>query len=89
MQTNEAVYILCIFNRGDFFGLFFLCMYFSQHCFICRPSDTTVSEDPGIEPRTVAASALAVRRSIATRLHLIPILIPGVEKLKNLLRRAL
>jgi hypothetical protein len=34
-------------------------MYFVQHCFICRPSDSTVSEDVGIEPRTVAT----VRRS--------------------------
>jgi hypothetical protein len=38
-------------------------MYFIQHCFICCPSDSTVSEDAGIEPRTVATSALAVRRS--------------------------
>ncbi len=38
-------------------------MYFIQHCFICRPLDSTVSEDAGIEPRTVATSALAVRRS--------------------------
>ncbi len=29
----------------------------------CRPSDSTVSEDAGIEPRTVATMALAVRRS--------------------------
>ncbi len=28
--------------------------YFIQHCFICRPSDSAVSEDAGIEPRTVA-----------------------------------
>jgi hypothetical protein len=45
----------------------FLNMFFSvyciQHCFICRPSDSNVSEDAGIEPRTVATSALAVRRS--------------------------
>jgi hypothetical protein len=34
-----------------------------QHCFICRPSDSTVSEDAGIEPKTVAATALTVRRS--------------------------
>jgi hypothetical protein len=27
-------------------------MYFIQHCFVCRPSDSTVSEDAGIEPRT-------------------------------------
>ena len=45
--------------QGDFFG-FFLCMYFIQHCFI---SDSPVSADAGIEPRTVATSALAVRRS--------------------------
>jgi hypothetical protein len=38
-------------------------MYCNQHCFICRPSDSTVSEDAGIEPRTVATLALAVRRS--------------------------
>ncbi len=37
-------------------------MYLIQHCFICRPSDSTVSEDAGIEPRTVATFALAVRR---------------------------
>ena len=57
------------FNQGGgnqfltgFFCIF-SCMYFIQHCFICRPSDSTVSEDAGIEPRTVATSALAVRRS--------------------------
>ncbi len=52
-----------IIKQGDFFGVF-LSMYFIQHCCICRPSDSTVSEDAGIEPRTVATSALAVRRSI-------------------------
>ncbi len=35
-------------------------MFCIQHCFICRPSDSTVSEDAGIEPRTVAIPALAV-----------------------------
>jgi hypothetical protein len=38
-------------------------MYYIQHCFICRPSDSTVRTDAGIEPRTVATGALAVRRS--------------------------
>ncbi len=38
-------------------------MYSFQHWFICRPSDSTVSDDVGIEPRTVATSALAVRPS--------------------------
>ncbi len=36
--------------------------YDIQHCFICRPSDSTVPTDAGIEPRTVATAALAVRR---------------------------
>ncbi len=45
-------------KSGIFLGFF--SMYCIQHCFICRPSD---SEDAGIEPRTVATSALAVRRS--------------------------
>jgi hypothetical protein len=39
---------------------FFECTVF---CFICRPSDSNVSEDAGIEPWTVETSALAVRRS--------------------------
>ncbi len=46
---------------GGFLGFFSL--YCIQNCFICRPSDSTVSEDAGTEPRTVATSALAVRRS--------------------------
>jgi hypothetical protein len=45
---------------GDFFSFF---SYNIQHCFICRPSDSTVPTDAGIEPRTVATGALAVRRS--------------------------
>ncbi len=31
-------------------------MYFIQHCFVWRPSDSTVSEDAGIEPRTLAVA---------------------------------
>jgi hypothetical protein len=49
-------------ERGDFIG-FFIFMYVIQHCFICRPSDTSVSEDAGIEPRTVPTLALTARRS--------------------------
>ncbi len=33
-------------------------MYAIQHCFICRPSDFTVSDDARIEPRTVVTLAL-------------------------------
>jgi hypothetical protein len=36
---------------------------FVEIIFICRPSDSTVSMDAGIEPRSVATGALAVRRS--------------------------
>ncbi len=43
-------------QQGDFLDF---CKYYIQHCFICCPSDSTVSED-GIDPRTLA---LAVRRS--------------------------
>jgi hypothetical protein len=32
---------------GDF--LFFFFLYNVQHCFICRPSDSTVPTDAGIE----------------------------------------
>jgi hypothetical protein len=46
-------------------------LYFIQHCSICRPSDYTVSEDAGIEPRTVASSALAVRRNIKTNRYIL------------------
>jgi hypothetical protein len=38
-------------------------MHVIQHCFICRPSDSTVSEDAGIEASTVATMALTARRS--------------------------
>jgi hypothetical protein len=46
--------------KGGFLDFSFTC---TIHCFICRPSDSTVSEDAGIEPRTVATTALTIRRS--------------------------
>jgi hypothetical protein len=58
-----------MFNRG-IFDYFIYVPYFTQHCFVCRPLDSTVSEDAGIEPRTVATLALAVRRSkLSARSH--------------------
>jgi hypothetical protein len=57
--TKKKFFFLNIF-LGDFF---LFCLYNIQHCFICRPSDSTVPTDAGIEPRTVATGALAVRRS--------------------------
>jgi hypothetical protein len=46
--------------KGRFSVLY--AMYFIQHCSVCRPSDSAVSEDAEIEPRTVATSAFAVIR---------------------------
>ncbi len=56
----------CAYSKGGFLGfrvLLFMYAIQIQHCFIWRPSDSIVSEDVGIEPRTVASLALAVRRS--------------------------
>jgi hypothetical protein len=43
-------------EKGDFFDFFSL--YVIKHCFIYRPSVSTVSEGTGIELRTVPTSAL-------------------------------
>jgi hypothetical protein len=40
----------------------FYVLYYIPHCFICRPSDSTVSEDAAL--RTVATFAFLVRHSI-------------------------
>ncbi len=39
----------------DFFS-FLYSVYCIQHCFICRPLESTLSEDAGIEPSAVAPS---------------------------------
>ncbi len=57
---NNISFFFFFGGGGDFFSFV---QYNIQHCFICRPSDSTVPTDAGIEPRTVAAGALAVRRS--------------------------
>jgi hypothetical protein len=43
--TLHDLYHECC-NSSAFFAWIFI-----QNCFICRPSDSTVSEDAGIEPR--------------------------------------
>jgi hypothetical protein len=47
-----------ILTEGFFVFIF---IYYIQHCFICRLSDSTGSVDAGIEPRTVATLTLTAR----------------------------
>ncbi len=51
---------------------FCLFTYVIQHCFICHPSDYTVSEDAGIEPMTVVTLALTAMHTLnqTARSHL-------------------
>ncbi len=58
---NLSMHMHALLNfTGGFFGFF---TFLIQQCFICRPSDSTVSEDAGIELRTGTTLALAVGRS--------------------------
>ncbi len=57
-----------LFKHG-FHGFFFFFLCCIQNCFICRPSDSTVSEDAGIETRTVATSLAARRSNHPARSH--------------------
>jgi hypothetical protein len=54
-------------------------MYVIQHCFICRPLDSTLSEDAGIEPRTVTISALAVSILFTIEMTPIPTLLANIH----------
>ncbi len=61
--SNMLIYTSVYFIFFLFFFFYFFFSYYIQHFFICRPSDSTVPTDAGIEPRTVATGALTVRRS--------------------------
>jgi hypothetical protein len=61
LQTKEEPVYVFLYSICSINFCFF--MYCILHCFICRPSDSTVSEDAGIEPRTVTTSVLTIRRS--------------------------
>ncbi len=52
-QVIRIAIIWVIGNKGGFFGIFLFYVRYSTLLFICRPSDSTVCEDAGIEPRTV------------------------------------
>jgi hypothetical protein len=45
--------------------------YFIQYCFICRPSDSTVSEDAGFKPSRTVATLAFYSDAPTTRLDLI------------------
>jgi hypothetical protein len=62
-RLNFSNAVILFFLNIFLGGFFYSFSYNIQHCFICRPSDSTVPTDAGIEPRTVATCALAVRRS--------------------------
>jgi hypothetical protein len=49
---------LFFFFKGGFLWDALFQTYYIQHYFICRPSDSTVPTDAGIEPRTVATGTL-------------------------------
>jgi hypothetical protein len=65
--VSEQLCLFCMYEKREknilliFVFFFFLCTLFNT--FICRPSDSTVSEDAGIEHRAVATLALTARRS--------------------------
>jgi hypothetical protein len=48
-----------------------VCTLCIQHCFICRPSDSTVSEDAGIETRTVATLALTRSSRVVDEIRIV------------------
>jgi hypothetical protein len=60
---QKIKFLFCSNSFFIFLVDFFIFLYGIQHCFICRPSDSSVPTDAGIEPRTVATGALTVRRS--------------------------
>jgi hypothetical protein len=57
-NMKKIVIFFTKYKQGDFF----ICTVFNTAS-SAGPSDSTVSEDAEIEPRTVAISVLAVRRS--------------------------
>ncbi len=61
--TTGGITVETALQAGQTKSAFLKFSYYIQHCFICRPSDSTVPTVAGIEPRTVATGVLTVRRS--------------------------
>jgi len=53
----------CVILRDNYSDKLQTSVWKQTYCFICRPSDSTVPEDAGIEPKTAATMALIVRCS--------------------------
>jgi hypothetical protein len=57
--NNALSSLYKLLSKGYIFGFFFVTLFNT----VSSASESTVSEDARIEPRTVATTALAVRRS--------------------------
>jgi hypothetical protein len=59
-QSNNTPYYIktTLHQTGTLYLDFLFFMYIIRHRFICRPSDSPVSEDAGIEPWTVGTLTL-------------------------------
>ncbi len=68
LATQLNFFFFFFSSKGGLLYFFSFFLNVIQHCFICLPSDSTVSKDAGIEPKTFATLALTARRSITTRL---------------------
>jgi len=69
-------------NVHSFLGWFFgFLKYFIQHCLICRPSDSTVSE--GCWDRTLECCDFGIGSSITSRLDLIRVSILCYETMRS------
>jgi hypothetical protein len=68
---NPTIFMLNIFFKYIFGGFFIFLSYYTQHCFICRSSDSTVPTDAGIEPRTLLQLVHWQSDALTIRLDLI------------------
>jgi hypothetical protein len=60
------------FLKEGVFGFFYFFLYDIQHCFICCPSNSTMSEDAGLVPASDIQSCCLARSVDSTQLLLFP-----------------
>ena len=68
------------------FICFYVLQYVIQHCFICRPSHSTVVEDAGIEPRIVATCRIPIRHFFSQSRRLLTKNVKSAETVKEKFR---